>query len=166
MATSHSLRLSSISFTRKPSTGSSCRLLYSWARALWALVDRFWLLAINNVRPFWGYAPRNTVDGAFVVAAVKPAVRVVYLLRVPPPPPSRGLECPWRVGQLLGTMTRSRPTRRTRIYTTNEHDEIAANDEIRDDVAADSRQMRTAHYRLHVNNNCFRESRGANRVQN
>lgn len=47
MATSHSLRLSSISFTRKPSTGSSCRLLYSCARALWALVVKFWLLAIN-----------------------------------------------------------------------------------------------------------------------
>lgn len=121
MATSHSLRLSSISFTRKPSTGSSCRLLYSWARALWALVDRFWLLAINDTFGRSGGTHRETPStGAFVVA-VKPTVRVVYLLRVvpppPPPPPWRALECPWRVCRLLGTETRPRPTR---IYTADE----------------------------------------------
>lgn len=39
IATSHSKRLSSFtSFTQKPSTGSSCRLLYSTANALRALL--------------------------------------------------------------------------------------------------------------------------------
>lgn len=160
MATSHSLRLSSISFTRKPSTGSSCRLLYSWARALWALVDRFWLLAINDTFGRSGGTHRETPSTEPLSSrSNRPyAWCISYVWCRRRLRRRRGARSSVRGGSVVFSGQRRGPDQRGFTLRTN--------DAIRDDVAADSRRTRTAHYRLHVNNNNCREPRGPNCVQN